>query len=262
MAFTRVGLIGLSSSAATSWASEAHLPYLLSPEGRSKFQIVALLNSSVKAGQAAIAHYKLPAETRAYGNPADIAADPDVDLVVCNTRVDVHAETIEASILAGKAVFCEWPLAPNSEVARALVAKARQAGNLHKTIVGLQGRVGPVALKIKEVIESGRIGKVLSAEVRAFGGTNDRNTLAKKLDYFLRREVGGNIYTIGVGHRKLFSSGDAWWMILTNEYAQSSTPCSRFWGTWREPILLLARLFVDTSNCSGQMLTSGAMTAP
>ncbi|KAK1759046.1 NAD(P)-binding protein [Echria macrotheca] len=196
----RVGLIGLSASAKTAWASTSHLPYLLSPAGRSKYQIVALLNSSVEAARKAIEFYQLPASTKAYGSPSDLAADPDVDLVVCNTRVDVHASTIEPSVRAGKAVFCEWPLTQNAQVAAALVSQAEKAGTLEKTVVGLQGRVSPLIRTLRGVIASGRIGRVLSSEVRVFGGLNDRVILPQSLEYFTKREVGGNIYQIGFAH--------------------------------------------------------------
>lgn len=73
----RVGMIGLSARAKTSWASTAHLPYLLqAPEG--KYIIIALCNSSVSAAQAAIEAYSLPASTKAYGNPDDLAHDQEV----------------------------------------------------------------------------------------------------------------------------------------------------------------------------------------
>lgn len=202
MAPIRVALIGLSTSAKTSWASSAHLPYLLSPLGRSKYQITALLNSSVEAAQSAITTYNLPdpERIRTYGDPSALAADPDVDLVVCNTRVDKHFETIYPSVLAGKAVYSEWPLASNVADAKKLVDAAKENGGVDKTIVGLQGRLAPIALKIRELLESGRIGKVLSSEVRASGGVNDRERLPEGLKYFYDRKVGGNIYTIGFAH--------------------------------------------------------------
>lgn len=102
-----VALIGLSASATTSWASNAHLPYLISPNGKQKYNLIALLNSSVETAKQAIAHYNLPHEIRAYGNPHNLAADPDVQLVVCSTRVDKHASTVRPSIEAGKEVFVE-----------------------------------------------------------------------------------------------------------------------------------------------------------
>ena len=61
----RVGLIGLSASAKTSWAANAHLPYLMSSQ--SKYTITALCNSSIVAAKAAIEAFDLPASTKAYG---------------------------------------------------------------------------------------------------------------------------------------------------------------------------------------------------
>ncbi|KAK0629414.1 oxidoreductase family protein [Bombardia bombarda] len=196
----RVGLIGLSSSAKTSWASSAHLPYLLSPTGSAKFEIVALLNSSVDAAKSAIVHYKLPASTRAYGNPDDLAADPDVDLVVCNTRVDKHHETIRPSVAAGKLVYSEWPLTQDVEHTKDLYNLAKEKGTLHKTVVGVQGGVTTLAEKLREVLAEGRIGKVLSVEVISSGGVNDRDTLPTYLSYFTERKIGGNPFTIGFAH--------------------------------------------------------------
>ncbi|GJN86268.1 hypothetical protein PLIIFM63780_009847 [Purpureocillium lilacinum] len=196
----RVAIIGLSASAITSWASTAHLPYLLSPRGRTRYTIVALCNSSVDAARAAIRAFDLPPEpaTRAYGDPESLAADPDVDLVVCCTRVDVHYRTILPSVRAGKHVFVEWPLAQDEERARELVQAAREGRG--RTLVGMQGRVAPPVVKLQQLIGEGRIGKVLSSEVRAFGGSHDRERLAVGLKCFTELDIGGNIVTIGFGH--------------------------------------------------------------
>ncbi|AEO55729.1 hypothetical protein MYCTH_2299852 [Thermothelomyces thermophilus ATCC 42464] len=195
----RVAIIGLSSSAKTAWASRAHLPYLFSSRGRSKYEVVALLNSTAEAARAAAAAYGLPLETtRTYGDPAELAADDGVDLVVCTTRVDKHYATVLDSVRRGKDVFVEWPLAQDGRLARELADEAAKAGV--RTIVGLQGGKAPVVAKLREVLESGRIGKVLSSELRVFGGLNDRHGVPQSLSYFTQREVGGNVYTIGFAH--------------------------------------------------------------
>ncbi|KAM0344149.1 hypothetical protein ACHAPU_007871 [Fusarium lateritium] len=198
MAPIRTAIVGLSSSAKTSWASNAHLPYLLSPRGRSKYQIVALQNSSVEAAQKAIAHYDLPAETKAYGSPDDLAKDTEVELVVVATRVDVHHSSALPSVKAGKTVYSEWPLAQDAQHARELATAAKEDGA--KTLVGLQGRFAPPIVKIRDLVREGRIGKVLSSELHAAGGTNDRDILPSSLQYFTERAIGGNIFTIGLGH--------------------------------------------------------------
>lgn len=200
MAPIRVGIIGLSASAKTAWASRAHLPYLFSPLGRSKYQITALLNSSVDAANRAIKAYDLPAETKAYGNPEDLAADPNVDLVVVSVRVDLHHGTALPSVKAGKDVYIEWPLAQDAKHAKILADAAKNAGG--KTLVGIQGRTVPLYHKIGELLREGRIGKVLSSEVKAAGGLIDRAVVPIDLKYFTDKSIGGNIFTIGFGHCK------------------------------------------------------------
>ncbi|OAA63390.1 oxidoreductase family protein [Niveomyces insectorum RCEF 264] len=214
MAVIKVAIAGLSSKAATSWASRAHLPYLLSPRGRAHYEIVALLNSSEDAARAAIAHYDLPATTRAYGDPAVLAADIaagtlDVNLVTIATRVDVHYPTLLPSLqaVAKKAtaaapfgVLVEWPLADNLAHIRELADLAASNPQGIRTAVGLQGRLSPVYLAVREVVASGRLGTVLSSEVRAFGGSQRADAVPVKLGYFLDRSIGGNVYTIGFGH--------------------------------------------------------------
>lgn len=132
----RVAIIGLSANATTDWAQRAHLPYLLSPRGRERFQIFALCNSSVAAAKKSIKAFHLPPATRAYGSPEDLAADSDVQLVICATRVDKHYDTSMPSVRAGKDVFIEWPLAENAVRTDELLKAADKAGG--RTIVGLQ----------------------------------------------------------------------------------------------------------------------------
>ncbi|KAI9775336.1 MAG: hypothetical protein M1835_005858 [Candelina submexicana] len=192
----RVGIIGLSTSAKTSWASSAHLPYLKDCKG--KYIITALCNTSVTSAKTAIDSYGLPSTTKAFGDAKDLAADPDVDLVVCCTRVDTHYETIKPAIEQGKAVFVEWPLGSNLKQAQELNELTRQKNV--ESMVGLQGRLSPIVLKVKSLVEDGRIGKVLSTNVVADGGTASRDSLKEGLKYFTQKEVGGNIVTIGFGH--------------------------------------------------------------
>ncbi|KAH8681266.1 hypothetical protein BX600DRAFT_16789 [Xylariales sp. PMI_506] len=191
-------IIGLSTKAITSWASRAHIPYLLSPEGRAKYRIVALCNSSVEAAESAVAAYGLPSETRTYSSPEDLARDQDVRFVVCCTRVDKHFETVVECVKAGKDAYVEWPLAHNATKASELAQLAKENGG--STVVGLQGWFAPSVVKVKELLSSGRIGKVLSSDVRAAGGSLDRVTLPAGLKYFTERKFGGNPFTIGFGH--------------------------------------------------------------
>ncbi|POR33158.1 Galactose/lactose metabolism regulatory protein-like protein [Tolypocladium paradoxum] len=164
-------IIGLSASAITSWASSARLPYLPSTRDRENYTIVALCNSSVETAKRAIETYGLAPETRAYGDPRALPDDTDIDLVVCCTRADVHHQSVLPRGKAGKIVFVEWPLAQDVAHARDLVAAVKTSGS--RSLVGVQGRLSPAIVQLRKLLGHGRIGRVLSSEVKAFGGSMD-----------------------------------------------------------------------------------------
>ncbi|KAB8342745.1 hypothetical protein FH972_022343 [Carpinus fangiana] len=191
MAPIRVGILGLSAS---SWAKNAHLPYLLQSPNHT---VAALCNSSVEAAKKAVASLSLPPETKTYGSPADLAADPDIDLVVCSVRVDRHYETIKPAIEAGKTCFVEWPLASSYDQAKELLELSKKSGS--KVMVGLQGQTTPVVRKLKQVIESGRIGRLLSVHASSEGLIGGP-TMSEGVSYAVDKKVGGNMLTIAGGH--------------------------------------------------------------
>lgn len=199
MAPIRVALIGLSPNAATSWAAEGHLPYLLSPHGQSHYRITAIQNSSLSSAEAAKKAFSLPPEVKTYDDPEKLAQDDNVDLVVVCTRVDVHAKVAEPSIKAGKATFVEWPLTESLTRSESLLSHI-PASQIRNSIIGLQGRVSPPVVKLIELLKSGRIGKVLSTSVSASGTILPRSALPVGIAYFTDRKIGGNQISIHHGH--------------------------------------------------------------
>ena len=194
----RVGIIGLGTSstalAAGAWAALAHLPALLSSP---KYKIVALANSSVSSAEQSINHHSLPSSVKAYGSPEDIAADPDVDLIVCSVVVTKHYMLTQPALLAGKDVYVEWPLGATTSEAQELMSLAREHGV--RTVVGLQARADPLVVKIKELVESGKIGKVISSNVvGAFVGYPA--AWPDNATYYLDANSGGNSLFVYYGH--------------------------------------------------------------
>ncbi|KZM25688.1 oxidoreductase [Ascochyta rabiei] len=183
MAPFRVAHAGLSASAKVTWAADAHLPYLLSTKGKKHYEVVALLNSFVEAAKSTKATFDLPADVKTYGDPSKLAADPNIDLVVVNTRADVHFPVAEPSVRAGKGLFIEWPL--TEDLTKAFELTRVQL--YHSSVVGLQGRVVPLTLRLKEILATGIIGKVLNSEVHACGKLTPRDSLPESLAYFADR---------------------------------------------------------------------------
>lgn len=64
----------------------------------------------------------------AYTEAADLLADPRVEAVVIATPARTHADLVEAAARAGKAVYCEKPMATTLADADRAIAAARDAG--------------------------------------------------------------------------------------------------------------------------------------
>ena len=150
-----VGVIG--ASAERGWAKLAHVPAVQQLAG---LELVAVASGSQRKADAAA---KAFGAKRGYADGKDLIRDPDVDLVTIAVKVPDHRELVLAALGAGKHIYCEWPLGRNlAETAE--LAKAAQSANVHVAI-GLQTRLNPALLRARELIDSGAIGRPLSARV-------------------------------------------------------------------------------------------------
>ena len=93
-----------------------------------------------------------------------VVTRPDIDLVDISTPGDLHAEIAIAAARAGKAVFCEKPLANSIAEARAMVAAVEETGAIHMLCHNYR-RI-PAVMLAKSLIDAGRIGTI-----RHFRGT-------------------------------------------------------------------------------------------
>ncbi|KAF2259326.1 NAD(P)-binding protein [Lojkania enalia] len=186
----RIGLIGLSAKG--SWAAGSHLKALTNSH---RYIIAALQNSSKASADAAASAYSLNVTT--HDNPHSLATDPNVDIVAVSVNVPQHYSLAKPAIEAGKDVFVEFPLARNLQEAEELAKLAKEKGV--RTMVGLQGRQSPAILKVKEFVQSGKLGKILGTQMYGHGSVFTTN-FHSKLDYCLPIESGANLLTINVGH--------------------------------------------------------------
>lgn len=90
---------------------------------------------------------------RAYGSYAELARDPDVDVVYVATPHGRHVEDVTTCLNAGKAVLCEKPLTLDPVSAAALLDRARAEGLFLAEAMWM--RANPL---IREVVEQTRAG--------------------------------------------------------------------------------------------------------
>lgn len=95
---------------------------------------------------------------RATGDWRVLVADPAVDLVDITAPNVLHEPIARAAIAAGKAVYCEKPLAPTAAAARGLTEAAERARV--PTLVGFNYLKNPMVQLAREIVAAGEIGEV------------------------------------------------------------------------------------------------------
>src|SRR5207253_2532379 len=149
----RVGIIGANPD--RGWATHAHIPALRSLG--DDFEITALSTTRRESADAAAKRFGVPA---VFDNHRELVNSPTVDVVAVTVKVPYHLELATAALDAGKAVYCEWPLGNGLQEAQTLAALAQQKGIL--AVAGLQARSAPSVAYVRDLIEQGYVGDVLS----------------------------------------------------------------------------------------------------
>src|SRR5438093_5700263 len=91
-----------------------------------------------------------------YSDYHDLIADKEIDLVVITTPTDSHKEIAIAAANAGKAIFCEKPLALSLEDASAMREVVDRTGVFFH--LGFMRRFDPGYAAAKRQIDEGTIG--------------------------------------------------------------------------------------------------------
>lgn len=105
-----------------------------------------------------------------YGSYQELLADPDISWVMIASWNSFHCEQTIAAFDAGKHVFCQKPLAISLEQCVKMYHAWQRSGAMFN--IGFTLRYSPHYRKIKQLIESGAIGEVVSME---FNETLDFN---------------------------------------------------------------------------------------
>ncbi|NUR59745.1 MAG: Gfo/Idh/MocA family oxidoreductase [Catenulispora sp.] len=117
-------------------------------------EVAAVGSRSPEAARAFADRYGIP---RAHGSWAELAADPDIDIVYVATPHSAHHAAAALCLDAGKAVLCEKPLTLDAVQALDLVHRAEAAGVFF--MEAMWTRTVPAILKMVETVHSGVIGE-------------------------------------------------------------------------------------------------------
>lgn len=98
----------------------------------------------------------------------ELLARDEIDAVLIATPPFLHAQQTVAAAQAGKHVFCEKPMALTVEDCDRMIEACKANGvNL---MVGQVLRYFPIHAKVKELVESGELGRLICISVHRLGG--------------------------------------------------------------------------------------------
>jgi predicted dehydrogenase len=139
----------------TGGIARTHVPgWVASPHA----EIVLACDINPAAAESFAKAHNLPAWT---SNPAEVFANPDIDIVDVCTPNMFHTQLVVGALDAGKHVICEKPLAPTPNEVRQMIAARDRAGKLLMTAQHFRFRGDSQAMK-KE-IDLGVLGNVYHA---------------------------------------------------------------------------------------------------
>src|SRR5882762_1016296 len=151
----RLGLIGASVTG--TWSARSHLPAMAAS---SDVELTAVCTTRADSAEAARRAY---GARLAFDDYRKMIASPEIDAVAVVVRVPSHYAPTKAALEEGKHVYCEWPLGRTTAEAVELSALAKAKGLV--TAIGLQARVNPALMYMKELVEAGFVGEMMSVHV-------------------------------------------------------------------------------------------------
>jgi predicted dehydrogenase len=159
----RYGILGFGLHA------EKRLMFGFSLSERSK-PVAFWRNNPAKSEQTA-QRYRL----RSHGSPEELCADPQVDAVFVTSPDAMHLEHVKMALDARKPVLCEKPMGMNAAECEQMIAAARYSGKLLG--VAHVFRFEESVIRVRELVESGRLGRILSARCEfIYPGANSART--------------------------------------------------------------------------------------
>jgi predicted dehydrogenase len=188
MSKLRLGIIG--ANLRSNWASKSHFPALLAS---ADWDVTAVCTTKRDTAEEARAHFG--AKT-AFDDYRGMVASPDIDAVLVAVRVPSHYEPTRAALEAGKHVYTEWPLGRTTAEAEELAALAHAKGV--RTATGLQARLAPKLMYMKERIEKGYVGEVYACHVSFM--RNGHLQRPSSRTWQRDASLGANTLTISNGH--------------------------------------------------------------
>ena len=151
--------------------------------------VVAVMSRNLERARSYAERHYIP---RYYTDAQELLNDPEVNAVYIATPPSSHATYAIMAMKSGKPVYVEKPLAATYEECLRVNRVSRETGV--PCFVAYYRRYLPYFQKVKEIVESGTIGKVVGVQIRFAVPPRDLDYNRKQLPWRVQRDIAGGGY--------------------------------------------------------------------
>jgi len=171
------------------WANY-QIPAWMELEG---IELVALYNRTRSKAEALAHQFGVP---RVYDNVQQLLDSETLDFVDIITDVDTHASFTEAAAKKGVAVICQKPMASKLPVAEQMLSICQSSGV--PFFIHENWRWQSPIRKVKEIMDTGAIGKTFKARVTFCSGfpVFENQPFLAELEEFILTDIGSHILDV------------------------------------------------------------------
>lgn len=152
-------------------------------------RVVAVMSRNADRAQSYAERHHIP---RWYSDAWQLIQDPDVNAIYIATPPSSHATYAIMAMKAGKPVYVEKPLAASYADCQRINHVSKQTGV--KCFVAYYRRYLPYFQKVKELVDTGAIGKVINVQIRFAVPPRDLDYNQQNLPWRVQRDIAGGGY--------------------------------------------------------------------
>lgn len=133
-------------------------------------ELVAVMRRNAEKAEDYAKRHKVP---KWYSDADQLINDPEVNAVYVATPPGTHAEYAIKTMQAGKPVYVEKPMATNYAECQQMLKVSKETGM--PLNVAYYRRTLPAYLKVKELIDEGTLGQILTVSITLHKAAEDRD---------------------------------------------------------------------------------------
>ena len=160
--------------------------------------VVAVMSRTMEKAKSYAERHNIP---RWYTDPQELIDDPEVNAVYIATPPSTHATYAIMAMKSGKPVYVEKPLAHNYEDCARINRISEKTGI--PCFVAYYRRYLPYFQKVKEIINSSTIGRIINVQIRFSAPPRDMDYNATNLPWRVQPDIAGGGYFVDMAPHQL-----------------------------------------------------------